>query len=187
MWSGAAVKNLPANSGKTGGVGLIPGLGRSPGVGRSNPLWYSCLKNAMDRGAWNTRVHRVAKSWTWLIIHTWCKQSLKTPFDILLRLHTCAKSLLSYLTLCNPMDCSPPVSSIHGMVQARILEWVAMLSSGGSSLPRDWIYVSYIFSIGRQILYHQNHLGSPPPRNWLCIRQIEVLIYSSGQGQATGK
>ena len=126
MWSGAAVKNLPANSGKTWDVGLIPGLGRSPGVGRSNPLWYSCLKNSMDRGAWNTRVHRVAKNWTWLIIHTWCKQSLKTPFDILLRLHTCAKSLLSCLTLCNPMDCSPPVSSIHGIVQARILEWVAM-------------------------------------------------------------
>ena len=41
----------------------------------------------------------------------------------------------SYLTLCDPMDCSPPGSSVHGILQARILEWVAMSSSGGSSQP----------------------------------------------------
>ena len=41
------------------------------------------------------------------------------------------------LTLCDPMDCSPPGSSIHGMSQARILEWVAVSCSRGSSLPRD--------------------------------------------------
>ena len=45
-------------------------------------------------------------------------------------------------TLCNPMDCSLPGSSVHGMLQARILEWVAMLSSRGSSQPRDWTQVS---------------------------------------------
>ena len=43
----------------------------------------------------------------------------------------------SCLTLCNPIDCSLPGSSIHGIFQARILEWVAMLSSGGSSQSRD--------------------------------------------------
>ena len=43
----------------------------------------------------------------------------------------------SYPTLCNPMDCSPPGSSVHGILQARILEWVAMPSSRGSSQPRD--------------------------------------------------
>ena len=43
----------------------------------------------------------------------------------------------SCLTLCNPMDCIPPVSSVHGILQAKILEWVAMLSSRGSSQPRD--------------------------------------------------
>ena len=37
----------------------------------------------------------------------------------------------SYLTLCDPMDCNPPGSSVHGILQARILEWVAMPSSGG--------------------------------------------------------
>ena len=44
-----------------------------------------------------------------------------------------AKSLQPGLTLCNPMDCSPPGSSVHGILQARILEWVAISSSRGSS------------------------------------------------------
>ena len=44
-----------------------------------------------------------------------------------------AELLQSCLTLCNPMDCSPPSSSVHGIFQARILEWVAMPSSKGSS------------------------------------------------------
>ena len=48
-----------------------------------------------------------------------------------------AKLLQSCPTLCNCMDCSPPGSSVHGSLQARILEWVAMPSSKGSSWPRD--------------------------------------------------
>ena len=45
-------------------------------------------------------------------------------------------------TLCDPMDCSPPGSSVHGILQTRILEWVTTLSSRGSSWPRDrtWIF-----------------------------------------------
>ena len=43
----------------------------------------------------------------------------------------------SCLTLCDPMDCSPPGSSVHGILQARILEWVAISFSRGSSQPRD--------------------------------------------------
>ena len=46
-------------------------------------------------------------------------------------------------TLCNPMDCSSPDSSVLGILQARILEWVAMPSSRGSSQPRDWTQVSH--------------------------------------------
>ena len=49
-----------------GYLGLIPRLGRSPGEGHGNPLQYSCLENPKDRGAWQTVVHRVAKSWTQL-------------------------------------------------------------------------------------------------------------------------
>ena len=48
----------------------------------------------------------------------------------------------SCLTLCSPMDCSSPGSSVHGTLQARILEWVAMPSSRGSSQPKDWTQVS---------------------------------------------
>ena len=44
----------------------ISGLGRSPGGGNGNPFQYSCLKNPMDRGAWQARVHGVTKSWTQL-------------------------------------------------------------------------------------------------------------------------
>ena len=45
-----------------GDLGLIPGSGRSPGEGNGNPLWYSCLENHMDRGAWQAAIHRVAES-----------------------------------------------------------------------------------------------------------------------------
>ena len=65
-----------------------------------------------------------------------------------------AKSLQSYQSLHNPMACSPPGSSVHGILQARTLEWVAMLSSRGSSRPGDGTRVSYVSCIGRQVLYH---------------------------------
>ena len=55
------------------------------------------------------------------------------------------------LTLCDCVDCSPPGSSVHGIFQARIVEWVAISFSRGSSPSRDWTCVS---CIGRQILYH---------------------------------
>ena len=48
---GSVVKNLPANAGDLGDMGLIPGFGRSPGKGNGNPLQDSCLENPMDRGA----------------------------------------------------------------------------------------------------------------------------------------
>ena len=59
-------------------------------------------------------------------------------------LHACvhAKSLQSCPTLCDPMICGPSGSSVHGILQARILEWVAMPSSRGSSWSRDQTWVS---------------------------------------------
>ena len=47
-------------------------------------------------------------------------------------------------TLCDPMDCSLSGSSVHGIFQARVLEWVAISFSKGSSRPRDWTQVSHI-------------------------------------------
>ena len=69
-------------------------------------------------------------------------------------IHACVCSHFSHIWLCNPMDCSPPVSSVYEISQARILEWVAISSSRRSSRPRDWTHISYSSCIGRQILYH---------------------------------
>ena len=66
----------------------------------------------------------------------------------------------SRLTPCNPMDCSPPGSSVHGILQARILEWVAIPSSRGSSQPRNRTGISCIC---RQILYQLSYQGRPQP------------------------
>ena len=49
-----------------GDLGSIPGSGRSPGEGNTNPLWYSCLEDPVDRGAWRATVHGVGKSQTGL-------------------------------------------------------------------------------------------------------------------------
>ena len=57
-------KNPPAKAGDIREVGSISGLGRSPGGGHSNPLQYSHLENAVDRGAWQATVHGVMKSQT---------------------------------------------------------------------------------------------------------------------------
>ena len=70
---------------------------------------------------------------------------------------TCHGGLLCSLTQSHPTLCSPPWtrgSSVHGILQARILEWVAISSSRGSSQTRNRTHVSYISCIGRQILYH---------------------------------
>ena len=56
--------------------------------------------------------------------------------------------------LCNPVDYSPQGSSIRGILQARILEWVAMPSSRRSFQPRDQRHVSYVSWIGRWVLYY---------------------------------
>ena len=65
-----------------------------------------------------------------------------------------AKSLQSCPTLWDPVDCSLPGSSVHGILQAKILECFAMPSSRRSSQPRDQNHVSYVSCIGRQVLYH---------------------------------
>ena len=60
----------------------------------------------------------------------------------------------SCVWLCNPMDCSLPGSSVHGILQARILKWIAMLSFRVSSWPKEQTFISYVSRIGRQVLYH---------------------------------
>ena len=79
------------------------------------------------------------KEWIWIPILSHCSMSYAC-------LH--AKSFQSCPVLCNPMDCNPPGSSVHGILQVRILEWVTMPSSRGSSGSRDWIHISYASCIG---------------------------------------
>ena len=63
-------------------------------------------------------------------------------------------------TLCGPMGCNPPGSSVCGIFQARTLEWVTICYSRESSRPRDQTHASYVSCIGRQVLYHYCHLES---------------------------
>ena len=77
-----------------------------------------------------------------------------TPFKVTIKywLYSLYSLLVarSHPTLCDPMGCRLPGSSIHGISRARMLEWVAISFSRGSSQPRDWTLAS---CIGRQILY----------------------------------
>ena len=63
-------------------------------------------------------------------------------------------------TLCSPLDCSLPCSSVHGVFQARKLV-VGHFLLQGFSQPRDQTHISFLSWIGMQVLYHYHHLGSP--------------------------
>ena len=71
-----------------------------------------------------------------------------------------AYSLQQCLILRHPLNYSLPGSSVHGILQATILEWVAIFFSRGASRPRDLTHVSYLSCTGRQVLYHQCNLFS---------------------------
>ena len=98
-----------------------------------------------------------------------------------------AKLLQSCPTLCNPMDCSPPGSSVHGILHARVLEWVALPSSKGSSWPRVWTWVSCIASrlftiwATRETLMSWSYPPSPQSAfSWGCIRSISDTLKHMG-------
>ena len=136
------VKNPPANAGDVRDADSIPGLGRSPGVGNVNLLQYSCLENTTDRGTWwalTIGSHRTGHNWSDLAHcsrHRYVMYS-KVKVD----------GAQSCPTLCDPVDCSLPGSSVHGIFQARVLEWVAISFSRRSSQPRDRTQVSCV--VGR--------------------------------------
>ena len=156
--------NDKESASNAGDLGSIPGLERSPGEGNGNPFQYSCLENSLDRGAWWTTFHGVAKSRTQLrdehfISFQWCLTSLHVlichpcllvgamSLHVFCPLCTWIVSLLtvenesevtqSCPTLCDPVDCSPPGSSVHGIFQARILERVAISFSRDRLLSFD--------------------------------------------------
>ena len=81
----------------------------------------------------------------------------------------------SCLTLCNSIDCRPPGSSVGGILQARILQWVAISSPMGSSAPRDRACVSCVSCIGRWILYHC--------ATWESLGGVGIHLQRLGRGQ----
>ena len=84
-----------------------------------------------------------------------------------------AQSLQSCPTL-RPMDCSPPGSSVHGILQVETLEWVALPSFRGSSGPRDQTCVSSVSCIGRRVLYPSATWEAPV---FLQIYLKKLLVY----------
>ena len=112
------------------------------------------------------------------ILHSSNTKAFATLFMLfcleLVALYVHAKSLQSCPTVCDPMHCSQPGSSVQGVLQARILEWVAVPFCRGSSWPRDWTGVSYKSPIlagrffilvppGKPLLYFISPLTFPTP------------------------
>ena len=95
-----------------------------------------------------------------------------TPLESLALCQTvhlkCAKSLQSCLTLCNPMNCSLPGSSIHGILQARILEGLPCPPPGDLPNPGIKTHISYISCIGRRVLYHLEK-ETATPLQYSCL------------------
>ena len=94
-----------------------------------------------------------------------------------------AQSLQLCPVLSSSMDCGPSGSSVHRILQARILEWVAMASSRRSYQSRDWTCISYVFCIGRWVLYHsaiREAPGWPGSLHNYCTRNeliIQMVTY----------
>ena len=84
----------------------------------------------------------------------------------------CCSVAQSCPTLCLPMDCSPPGSSVRGIFQAQILEWVALYSPRASSQPRDQTVISCISCTGRQVLYHYATWDAPGIYSSTYMNQI---------------
>ena len=114
----------------------------------------------MDRGARRAAAHRIAHSWTWLkqlsmhaqlcsselfyyMVSSYFRPQYKFLWDFKGRNEVKVKTL-SCVQLCKPIDCSLPGSSVHGIFQAIVLEWIAISFSRGSSQPRAQTRVSHI-------------------------------------------
>ena len=90
----------------------------------------------VTRGCFGERESMHEVLWSWTRVGGMKKRKKKVKKE--------SEVAQSCPTLCYPMDCSPPGSSVHGILQARILEWVAISFSKGSSRPRDQTQVSSI-------------------------------------------
>ena len=81
----------------------------------------------------------------------------------------------SCLTLCDPMDCNPPGSSVHGILKARILEWVAISFSKGSSHPRDHYHVSWqVDSLPLCLAWRIPGMGAPGGLSSMGLHRVDA-------------
>ena len=147
----SVVKNPSANAGN---LGSISGSGRSPGGGNGNPLQYSCLGNPMDRGALWATIHGVAEELD-------VTQRLNDNNNIKNVLNVIQFIQFSHSVVSNclqPHGWQPASSSLHGILQARILQWVVISSSKGSSQSRDRIHVSCISCIASRFFTAEPHI-----------------------------
>ena len=101
-------------------------LGKTPQAGHGNPLKYSCLENPTDRKAWRATDHKATQRWTRMKQRSiQQRELLGFPASCSYGRYPSLKGLKSVtkscVTLCDPMDCSPPGSSVHGSSQTRIV------------------------------------------------------------------
>ena len=88
--------------------------------------------------------------------------------------HCCCRLVAeSWLTLCDFMACSLPSSSVHGISQARILEWVDISSSRGSSRSRDW---THVFFTGRNKAYKCVSAGRSQRTSYWCWSKVALMV-----------
>ena len=113
---------------------------------------------------WKTKVHLLQSQNSWV----------KRP--------KCKACVYACSVVSASMDCSPPGSSVHRISQTRILEWVAISSSRGSSWLRDRTCISFSFCIYRQILYHWAAWRAHPPHVSFgkhrahCVLECKMLM-----------
>ena len=86
----------------------------------------------------------------------------------------CMLSHFSRVRLCDPMDYNPPGSSVHGILKTRILEWVAMPSSRGSSRSRNWIHISFCL-LPWQVNSLPLELPGKPGSPYCCFLILSIL------------
>ena len=133
----------------------------NPTISSSVSLYPPVLSLLQHQGLfwWVGSSHQVAKYWS----HNWCSlpQFLNLPTFVM-----CVLVPQACPNLCNPGDCSPPGSSVLGIPQARMLEWVAIYFSRASSWPRD----------RTQVCIAGRFLPSEPPGGWKLFH-IRYYLY----------
>ena len=120
------VQNLPANAGEIRDSGCVPGVGKIPWRRKWQPTPVSLLgephgqRSLMGYSPWD---HKESDMIEELNTHALVLEPL---YPTECRIESESEVAQSYLTLCDPIDCSLPVSSVHGIFQARVLEWIAI-------------------------------------------------------------